>query len=224
MKSISNIILLSIACASPVVAATTAQLYVDKLNTADGVNNPATGATWALIYDQNNDGVLPGGVADGASLTLANSAAIVSAFSNLELTDNKILANGDRIMEIGTVPVTGVLDWIITFDIGGGANQEVTGRKFAFYWFPDQAPGSTLNTTQPFSIGGFFESAPHVPSGSDYGMTIPTDGQSGNFLAFDSQSGWDEGRLVAVQVVPETSSALALSGLGLAALLRRRRN
>lgn len=222
MKFISNAILLSAACASPVFAATTAQLYVDKLNTADGVNNPAAGATWVLIYDQNNDGSLPGGLTDGASLTLASTAAIISAFSDLELTDNEILANGDRIMEIGTVPLNGVLDWIITFDIGGGANQEVTGRKFGLYWFPGQALGNTLDTTQPFSVGGFFESAPHVPSFSDYGMTVPTDSQSGNFLAFDSQSGWDEGRLVAVQVIPETS-ALALSGLGLAALLRRRR-
>lgn len=218
----SAIFLITATCASSAFAATTAQLYVDKLNTSDGIGNPAAGAAWVLIYDQNNDSSLPGGLTDGSSLSASNANFIKTDFDNLTIADNAVLANGDRIIATGTVPLDGIINSeVVTFDIGIGANQEATGRRFALYWFPDMSVNDTIDTSLDFSIGGFYESAPHAGSFSDYGMLVPSDNESGLFLAFDSASGWDEGRLVAI-AVPETST-LTLSALGMAALLRRRR-
>lgn len=221
-KSIAIALASTASLCSISFGATSAQLYIDKLNTSDGVGYPASGAAWALIYDQNNDGNLPGGLTDGTSLVAGSASAIEAAFgASMSISNNTILANGDRIIMTGTVPVGGVIDEVVLFDIGTGTNQVTTGRKFALYWFPGLSVGDSFNTTGAYEIGGVFEQSPHAPSFSDYGMVVPSDNESGLFLSLDSQSGFSESRLVAV-AIPEPS-AITLTGLAALALLRRRR-
>jgi hypothetical protein len=221
-KSIAFALATTASLGSIGFGATSAQLYIDKLNTSSGVGNPASGAAWALIYDQNNDSNLPGGLTDGESLVVGDASAIAAAFGqSASISNNTVLANGDRIIMTGTVPLSGIIDEVIIFDIGTGTNQVASARRFALYWFPGLSVGGTFDTTGAYQIGGVFEQNPHVPSSSDYGMIVPTDGESGKFLSLDSQAGFAESRLVAV-AIPEPS-ALTLSGLAALALLRRRR-
>ncbi|QTN32840.1 PEP-CTERM sorting domain-containing protein [Akkermansiaceae bacterium] len=202
--------------------ATTAQLYVDKLNTSGGIGNPASSSAWAIIYDQNNDGNLPGGLTDGTSVTIANASATAAAFgSSTALSVNTLLSSGDRIIAVGTIPVSGILDDLITFDIGTGLNQVASGRKFSLFWFPGLSVGDNFDTTGAYELGGIFEQNPHAPSFSDYGMVVPGDNENGLFLALDSTAGFPESRLVAV-AVPEPGSML-LAVFGTVALLSRRR-
>lgn len=227
MKNINQI--LAFGCAALTAStsigycATSAELYVGQLSSSLGITSPAANSVWALIYDHNNDGALPGGLTDGTSLTTAQAAAIASEFDGLELTLGESTTSGDTIIALGLTGDDGFATGVIEFDIGETGSILTLGRKYGIYWFPGKTEGNVLSVSSGLEIGGFYESQPHVASGGVYGMAIPASGESGSFIAYDTaaEEGFEASRLVAI-VIPEPST-LALAGMGLAVLLRRRR-
>jgi len=199
------------------------QFYVNRVNTSDGIGNPAAGSAWAVIYDDNNDNLLPGGLADGTSLTIASGAAIRANFGSFSIAAGTVLPNGDRILSVGSIELSGLINQVpLAFNTNLN-DASVPGRRFGVYWFPGRSVGQILDTTLgSFQIGGFLELSPHVPSGGQAGMIVPVDAAAGAFLAYDAVDGpFSAERLNAV-IIPEPTSFL-LSTLGLAALLRRSR-
>lgn len=198
------------------------QFFVNKVNTSAGAGNPAANSAWAVIFDENNDSNLPGGLIDGSSLTTANGAVIQSNFGSFTIADGTVLPNGDRILATGTTDSTGLINAILEFNIGA-PNAPTPGTRFGVYWFPGKSVGQSLNTSLgSFDIGGFLELAPHTPSGGVRGMVIPPDNVSGDFLAFDSVDGsFPAARLNAV-LIPEPT-AYALAAFSVVTVLRRNR-
>lgn len=186
---------------------------------------------WAIVYDQNGDGILPGGLTADSNLTIADASQILADFAN------KTIATGgtiglDRILWAGVVDGVGTsgVESIGGHDLNGSGSGftfaslgVAANGKWAVYWFPGLTSGNTLSSPT-FEVGGLQRTAPG--SGGDIGMVMPsTDTPGGSFSAYfiDATNSGDivDSAFTAV-AVPETTT-LTLSALGLAALLRRRR-
>jgi len=133
------------------------------------------GKLWILVYDENDDGQFPGGLGTDGSLT--DPAAAYSAFAGKTISVDTIV-DGDRIFAVGEIKTSADYPGVTQNSILGldvaGMNLE-SGRKWAFYWFPDIAPNDPRVPEQPFEIGGINEIT-HYPSVNSWPMTIPNDG------------------------------------------------
>lgn len=211
MKTRRNIYLLSIGLAlSQVHAASSIQLEVGAFKNSNGIS--VTTGTWVLILDSNDDNQLPGdlaaGPANNGSLNLSNITAINEDFTGKTLGLNNAIGN-DTIVAIGEIGDIDLgADYVaatVTFNDG----QE--GLAYGIYWFPGKSPGNTL--TGDYEIGGYFQS--DTTEFAAYGMFAPPPLTAQEPAAFDV-SGFN------AIIIPEPS-ALVLTLLGSAALLRRRR-
>lgn len=209
-------------------AALSIEIQVGVLNTSTSAIVPDT-SLWAIIYDDNGDTQLPGGLGDGTSLTAANTAQTAAAFTGATITGGGAIGD-DRILAVFEVDGAGTSGReglsIQTINLTDGEWSALSGRQWGIYWFPGLSIGdSTL--TASFEIGGIRENAPN--SGGSIGMTLPTfvAETSPTYTAsalddsVDVDGDLSTSRFTAI-VVPEPAT-LTLAALGLTALLRRRR-
>jgi hypothetical protein len=185
-------------------------------------------ALWAIIYDDNGDGTLPGGLDGNSSLTEADRTAANAAFLGVNIQKDTVV-DGDKILFTGEIEGSlgdGIVGDQRNFDLNSLGL--ATGVRWGFYWFPGLTTASTnLPSSDPFEIGAIQEDNANTGSGGNAGMTIPSDGANVVVAYFDNTtsgnaSGLDEDRFQAI-LVPEPS-ALLLGVLGGLALLRRRRS
>ena len=126
--------------------------------------------------------------------------------------------------------LNGAVQTSMGFPVSGSPDSGFSPNTlFGFYWFPGQTAGSTLSGS--YEVGGFANSALKAASGGDWGTSVTADGSTCTSLFYETNfnqniiagadTGLGAGRFTAV-AVPEPST-FALSALGLAALLRRRR-
>jgi len=113
------------------------------LKDADGVTAAPDGALWIMVYDQNNDGVFPGGLLTNGSLTNPEAARV--AFGGRTLAEGDLI-EGDRIVHLdssnsvgGGTP--GTPHNFFTLDLT--AEVLTPGLKWAFYWFPALSTSDT---------------------------------------------------------------------------------
>lgn len=183
---------------------------------------------WAIVYDEDGNGVLPGGLTYNSNLTIGNADAIWASFGGQSIVTggtlglDKILWAG-AVDSAGTSGTDGVAQHILTSFTFASLGVAANG-KWAIYWFPGLTIGSNTLPGVNIEVGGIQRTA--AVDGS-IGMTFPAaDTPGGSFAAafLDTETndgGIPQSNFTAV-LVPEPS-ALALSALGFAALLRRRR-
>ena len=95
---------------------------------------PAT-ALWAVIYDDNNDGVLPGGLEANSSLTNLDAATANAVFLGVRIEEGAMVS-GDRILKTGSVgdqPGSGNLDEVWNFDPSSAGLNLEPGRRWALF-------------------------------------------------------------------------------------------
>ena len=228
MKSIATLLACTLVTLAPVAATVTINGEYGPLQDSNGGILADTATLWAIIYDQNNDGVLPGGLGINESLVAADSGIAYTAFVGQTLVEDLMIA-GDRVIALGDFNA---------FETGGVAVPVLAGvdlaargltifRPYGFYWFP----GSTASV-QNFDIGGFqiggineLVNYTGTGTGANYiGTQIPLDGASVTTSLFDQELGGNlpASRFTAVAAIPEPSAAL-LGLAGLLAIVRRRR-
>ncbi len=185
---------------------------------------------WAIIYDANGDNMLPGGLELNSSLTTGDTTTIIAAFAGKQITTGATIGL-DKILWAGEVDG---LNTSGASGIGGHNLSSFTfaslgvaaGGKWAVYWFPSLTAGSNTLPGSSFEVGGIQQTTVGL-SGGDIGMVMPAADNTGSTYSaafIDIGNGGDiaDSSLTAV-AIPEPST-LVLSALGLAALLRRRRN
>lgn len=157
----------------------------DNAGTPIDINhtNPALqSAMWVLIYDQNDDGMLPGGLettvappdTTGRSLVAADSATAHDAFNDELLALDSII-EGDKVIAIGDSDPNFLGFVSMTLDVLDFPSSGLTpGRQYGFYWFPGVSSGSKLPTGS-FQVGGITEIIDHT---GNIGTEIPDDGSS----------------------------------------------
>lgn len=187
---------------------------------------------WAIVYDQNGDGILPGGLAADSNLTNADASQILADFANQTISSGGTIGL-DRILWSGAVDGIGTsgAESIGGHDLNGDGSGftfadlgVAANGKWAVYWFPGLSEASNTLSGPTFEVGGLQRTT--SGSGGDIGMAMPsTDTPGGSFSAYfiDATNGGviADSAFTAV-AIPETST-LTLSALGMAALLRRRR-
>lgn len=157
----------------------TVEILFGVLKDAGGANPVSDGALWITVYDQNNDGVFPGGLATNG--TLSDPAAARAAFGGRTLAAGDLI-EGDRIIRFGPIDTTangpGIHQSVVQPNPLNLTTEDlVPGRKWAFYWFPDLTTANTSVPTGGFEVGGINEVANNDPLGVGQGpMTIPSGG------------------------------------------------
>lgn len=195
------------------------------LTTGFGVAYNSTGAVvpdgtlWALVVDTDGNSTFAGGFGLNSSLTEAGANTVFIPGQTLSVGG---LLAGDAIFAMGSFngnAVAGMaglsLDSVTAFY---GTNGLAAGKNIAFYWFPGATAADPKVGTQ---VGGFNSDTDAAALG---GMVLPADGANvpvGGGTA-DLGGTLPNSRLTAVNLVPETSTAL-LGALGALGLLRRRR-
>ena len=220
-----------LAFAGPVFGGTvTLNLAFGALRDASGTAVPDGTTVFIIANSNTSSGALPGGLQDTQSGGGLDSTLALSHFAGADLTVGQTV-NLDQIIYVGSVNGIygpGSLDWQ-NVSITTGVSGVNSGTNFGVYWFPGLS-GTSVPSSGGFQIGGLFNSQPIDPSNlSDVGMSIPSDGSVSLIAQVDPDIANDIGASTphtaasfTAIAVPEASS-LALSALGLGALLRRRR-
>jgi hypothetical protein len=165
---------------------------------------------WAIIYDSNGDGILPGSLEPDSSLTPGDAAQIRSDFAGKQIVTDAMIG-GDRILWAGAV------DGPNTSGIAGIGGQNLTnftfaslgvvaGGKWAVYWFPDLTSGSNTLGSFSFQIGGIMQTAVGA-SGGTIGMVFPATDDTAisfdaSFIDFGNDGDIAPSRLTALAIVP----------------------
>lgn len=232
----SKTLLLTLALTASIIPASQAAITITvsagELLTSSSTIVSDT-SLWALIYDADGNNALPGGLSTvtSNSLTTGDQETTFNAFRNKGIIAGDTIG-GDKILRVfevdsaNTSGAAGVTLQVINSFVY--ATEGVAGGgKWGIYWFPGL---TTANATLPdvpgFEVGGFFQLTPDSGAGGTIGTVLPasdTGTASAAFLNSNYGGDTDATRLTAIVAVPEPST-LALSALGLAALLRRRRN
>lgn len=214
------------AAIAPLTASVSIECQFGLLRDSSGAVISSTNMLWAIIYDANNDGQLPGGLGTNESLTADDSNSAHSAFlgrtlsQNLEIGGDKVISVGDELLDGTAIP------YLASVDLA--ASGLTTGGSYGFYWFP----GSTLVDQnldeEGFQVGGINELLNYYGAGDNayIGTKIPADGASvATYLLDPSVDGTiATGRLTAIDAVPipEPSATLLGTLAGLLFLRRRR--
>jgi len=182
---------------------------------------------WAIIYDENNDGILAGGLDANVSssfLDNSNVGQIVTDFNGLTITQGQTVG-GDRILrvfELDSANKSGAdgvaFDSLSNIDYGTeGVSQS---RKYGVYWFPTLTLAS--NTFSNSEIGGFFFA--NAQTGGDVGTVFPAPDFSytAAFLSTDQGGNIAPSQFNAITIPEPSAALLGLFGVG-ALLMRRRR-
>ncbi len=149
-----------------------------KLHTSTHTNVSDT-SLWAIIYDTDSNGLLPGGLSTSVTadnLTAADAATANAAFGGKTLATGAF--GGDRILRgfevdnVNNSTLPGVAGWTIS-DFTYAAEGVAAGGKWALYWFPGLITGSATLPASGFEIGGMFEANPSLSSAGDTGMVFP---------------------------------------------------
>ena len=225
MKSIATLLACTLVTLAPVAATVTINGEFGMLRDSDGDILANTATLWAIIYDENNDGVLPGGLGLNESLVAADSGIAYTAFVGQTLVEDLMIA-GDRVIFVGqfndpdgvAVPVLAGVDL---------ADKGLTAlRPYGFYWFPGSTASVQNFDIGGFQIGGINELVNYTDIGASIGTQIPLDGATMTTALYDLNINPDTNlptsRFTAVAAIPEPSAAL-LGLAGLLAFVRRRR-
>jgi len=223
MKSKLLPLLLLAAVALPASATVVLNFQVGVCFNSSSVAVP-DGTLWAIIGDTNASSSFTGGFTTNASLA---SAGASQAFTTGQTLAVGQVLGGDTILAMGgftgaaDTGFTGLAVGALTLTLG--QNGAVAGQDFAFYWFPGKTYSSGGNNTVGTQVGGINSLIPDAVAGTDP-MVIPADGNTTAPGAANSDlSGTiPNSRFAAVNLVPESSTAL-LGALGALGLLRRRR-
>jgi len=185
----------------------------------------STTTMWALIYDENDDGTLPGnlGINDD-SLAPTDIAAIIRDFRGVNIAVDQYIGN-DRVILMGDFNDSNGIAKPFLDNVDLTARGLTSGRQYGFYFFPDQTT-TTQDFTGDFEVGGINEVTNYFGAGNDayIGTEIPDDGKTLSTVIIDTNRGGSlsTDRFTAV-AVPEPSAFLLVT-LGSLVLLRRRRS
>lgn len=225
MKSIATLLACTLVTLAPVAATVTINGEFGPLQDSNGGILADTATLWAIIYDQNDDGVLPGGLGLNESLVAADSGIAYTAFVGQTLVEDLMIA-GDRVIALGdfnAFETGGVAFPTLNVDLAARGLTQL--RPYGFYWFPGSTASVQNFDIGGFQVGGINELVNYTGIGTNYiGSQIPLDGATMTTSLFDQELGGDlpSSRFTAVAAIPEPSAAL-LGLAGLLAIVRRRR-
>ena len=225
MKSIATLLACTLVTLAPVAATVTINGEFGPLQDSNGGILADTATLWAIIYDQNDDGVLPGGLGLNESLVAADSGIAYTAFVGQTLVEDLMIA-GDRVIALGDFDASatgGVAFPTLNVDLAARGLTQL--RPYGFYWFPGSTASGQNFDIGGFQVGGINELVNYTGIGTNYiGSQIPLDGATMTTSLFDQELGGDlpSSRFTAVAAIPEPSAAL-LGLAGLLAIVRRRR-
>ena len=225
MKSIATLLACTLVTLAPVAATVTINGEFGPLQDSNGGILADTATLWAIIYDQNDDGVLPGGLGLNESLVAADSGIAYTAFVGQTLVEDLMIA-GDRVIALGdfnAFETGGVAFPTLNVDLAARDLRQL--RPYGFYWFPGSTASVQNFDIGGFQVGGINELVNYTGIGTNYiGSQIPLDGATMTTSLFDQELGGDlpSSRFTAVAAIPEPSAAL-LGLAGLLAFVRRRR-
>ena len=215
MKSRLLSLLFLVAAAIPAGATVTLNYQFGTCFTSTSTAVP-DGTLWALIGDTNSSGTFTNGFATNASLTGTQANAV---FTTGQLVTTGSVIGGDTVLAVGSFNGAGPGTTADTLILALGVNGAAAGQNFAFYWFPGATGTTTIHVgTQVGGINSLLSEA-----GLD-AMTLPANGAQVSPGAANSDNAGSiaNSRFTAVNLVPESSTAL-LGALGALGLLRRRR-
>lgn len=194
-------------------------------------NLVAETSVWAIIYDADGDGFLPGGLDADSHFVLGDAASAYEALSGQSIITGNSLGL-DRIVWAGVVdgentsgaPSIGATNLSnFTFD----SLNVAPGGMWGVYWFPGLTETQRLLAESDFEVGAIQIDSPDSGSGGDIGMRFPTDDTTGNefkayFYNTANGGGTPDSNFTAIVAVPESSTSLLMM-LSTFALLNRRR-
>lgn len=216
MKLLSGLTV-AVCLATPLFGSISVDMDFGALRDSSGGVISSTATLWAIIYDENGDNSLPGGLGIDESLVDADAAAAYAAFAGQTLAIDALI-EGDRVLDFGVFNDPDALALINISETDFAGSGLVTGRSYGLYWFPSHSLATIPSA--PFEIGGLNETTNFTGA---IGTTIPNDGANLTGGVLDTSFGGGLGtvRFEAIDAIPEPSTAL-LALLGLS-LLRRRR-
>ncbi len=213
------------AALAPVSATVTIACEFGSLRDSSGAVLSSTLTLWAIIYDADNDGQLPGGLGTNESLTDDDSNSAHSAFVGRTLSQN-LMIGGDKVIFVDNFTSDLATPYLASVDLA--ASGLAAGRSYGFYWFP----GSTLDDQNfdevGFQVGGINELLNYYGAGDAayIGTQIPADGATVTTSLLEPSFGGTIApqRLTAIDAVPipEPSAAVLGTLAGLLFLRRRR--
>jgi hypothetical protein len=186
---------------------------------------------WAIIYDADGDGFLPGNLQADSRITAGSASDVVAAFGGRDIQTGQALGD-DRILWAGIVNGEGTsgVAAIPGFDLANYTfldNNVAANGMFGVYWFPGLTTASYTLADVGFEIGGIQFSSPDLASGGDIGMVMPSTDDTGATLSaffYNETNGGStpDANFTAIVAIPEPAAA-GLAAFGLLGLLRRRR-
>ncbi|MCF7674165.1 MAG: hypothetical protein K9M97_02380 [Akkermansiaceae bacterium] len=193
----------------PLAASVNIMGQIGQLRNTSGTVIDNTPTLFVLVYDDNDDGLFPGGLRTNKSLDSSNGPSIHATFAGKSQSSLKpgALIGADKILMTGTINGTegfAVFD-LLTADLDGTGVVLESGRHYALYWFPGVSTPSI--PTSNFQVGGIQETIDFTGDGAGYiGMQIPPDGHTVTTLVYDADLGGDisdPARFTAINANPE---------------------
>jgi len=230
MRTSALSLLIALGLSSLSFGAITIEIQVGELLDASS-NLVSEGSIWAIIYDADGDGFLPGGLTYDSRLQSSNAGAAFAAFSGASITTGTTIGN-DRILWAGIVDgenasgAEGVGG--VTFDNFTFASLEVAANgRWGVFWFPELTDSERTLGTTAFQIGGIQINSADTLAGGQIGMFFPAADDTGaSLLAYFYNESFGgstpDSYFTAINAIPEPTSAL-VGLLVTAGLLRRRR-
>ncbi len=222
-KSIAALLACTLVSLAPVAATVTINADFGRLRSSNGDILANTATLWAIIYDENNDGVLPGGLGLNESLVTADSGIAYTAFVGQTLVEDLMIA-GDRVIALGDFNDPDGVAFPTLAGIDLTARGLTALRPYGFYWFPGSTAGAQNLDSGGFQIGGINDLVDYTDIGASLGTQIPLDGATVTTALEDTGIGGNlpDSRFTSIAAIPEPSAAL-LGLAGLLAFVRRRR-
>ena len=191
---------------APVTASFSINEELGRLRTVSGSVVTNTPTLFVLVYDENNDSVLPGQLGSNQSLKPDIGPTAYAVFAGKKPTPGDSIG-ADRVLKVG---VFSDPDGIATFAVSTSNFIEAgivptAGRKYALYWFPGISTPSIPTVT--FQVGGIQETTHFTGTGLNFlGMQTPPDGSLVTTSILDTELGGDisdPARFTAINAIPE---------------------